>query len=215
MFRFVQGRTSSLGRKYIMAVTGMVLGIFLLIHAAGNSFFFQGKAAFNAYAEHLHSLGALIPISEILLVAIFLLHVLIGITLFLNNRDAGGGRYAVNKSFGGRTWGSRTMPWTGAVILSFLLLHLFNFRFVVHAVSVADTVTTVLGTPFVSLFYFFGVTALGLHITHGFWSIFQSVGVNHPKYNGLLRGGAYLLSALINIIFLGVILLIGLETFVL
>ncbi|XOF35128.1 MAG: succinate dehydrogenase cytochrome b subunit [Candidatus Electrothrix sp. YB6] len=208
MFGFLQSVTSSLGRKYIMAATGLLLGDFLLIHAIGNSFIFQGKVAFNAYAEHLHSLDPLIPLSELLLAAVFLLHIVTGISLFLENRKARGSRYAVRKSAGGQTWGTRTMPWTGAAILAFLILHLLTVRFVDHAVSVADTVVTVLGNPLLSFLYFLGVTALALHISHGFWSLFQSFGINHPQYNRLIRRGGYLLTALISCIFLSVILLL-------
>ncbi len=146
-----------------------------------------------------------------LLATAFLIHILTGISLFLENRKATGGsnRYTVRKSAGGQTWGSRTMPWTGATILAFLILHLLNVRFVDHSVSVADTVVTVLGNPFLSFLYFLGVAALTLHISHGFWSLFQSFGINHPQYNGLIRWGGYLLTALISCIFLGVVALFG------
>ncbi len=201
-------RTSSLGKKYIMAATGFLLGGFLLIHAAGNSVIFQGRAAFNAYAERLHSLGPLVPISEVLLLGIFLIHIIVGITLVLKNQDAGGGRYAVRKSTGGQTWGSRTMPSTGGLILCFILLHLFNVRFVEHLVSVADTVNTVFSNPYYTFFYSLGMIALALHISHGFWSLFQSIGINHPKYNALLRWGGYLVSLFIMGVFAGVIVLL-------
>ena len=86
MFDFLQGTLTSLGRKYTMAVSGFFLGVFLLTHAAGNSFIFQGKAAFNAYAEQLHSLGLLVPVAEFFLLIIFLTHIFIGIALFLKTR---------------------------------------------------------------------------------------------------------------------------------
>jgi succinate dehydrogenase / fumarate reductase cytochrome b subunit len=205
MSSFLQICTSSLGKKYIMAATGFLLGCFLLIHAVGNSFIFQGRAAFNAYAEHLHSLGPLVSISEVLLLALFLLHIITGITLFFNNEGASGGKYAVRKSTGGQTWGSRTMPGTGGMILSFILLHLFNVRFVEHPVSVADTVNTVLTSPYYTFLYSFGMIALALHISHGFWSLFQSAGLNHPKYNALLRWSGHLVSLFIIGVFAGVI----------
>lgn len=208
MYVFFQISTSSLGKKYIMAGTGLLLGCFLSIHAVGNSFIFQGGAAFNAYAEHLHSLGSLVPISEVLLLTVFLIHIITGITLSLGNQDAGGGRYAVSKSAGGRTWGSRTMPWTGAVILAFIPLHLFNVRFIEHTVSVADTVNAVLSNPWYILFYSLGMAALFLHISHGFQSLWQSMGMNHPQYNALIRGGSYLMSVLITSVFLGIIFLL-------
>ncbi|HHB76999.1 MAG TPA: succinate dehydrogenase, partial [Desulfobulbus sp.] len=110
---FVQTCSSSVGKKYIMALTGFMLGGFLLVHAAGNTSIFWGRHAFNSYAEHLHSLGFLITIAELVLLTIFLLHIITGISLFLQNLGARDSRYAVQKSAGGRTWGSRTMPYTG------------------------------------------------------------------------------------------------------
>jgi succinate dehydrogenase / fumarate reductase cytochrome b subunit len=103
MVNFLQGALSSLGRKYVMAVTGLLLGTFILLHAVGNSTLFQGKAALNAYAEQLHSLGPIIPLAEFFLLNIFLLHIVVGISVFWFNRQAHG-RYAVQNSAGGKTW---------------------------------------------------------------------------------------------------------------
>lgn len=208
MSDFLQRALSSLGRKYIMAVTGALLGFFLLVHAAGNSFIFQGKAAFNAYAEHLHSLGPLIPVAELILLIIFLVHIFIGISLFLKNQEAAGNRYAVKSSAGGETWGSRTMPWTGLTILAFLFLHLFTVRFVDQTLPIADVVYRVLGNPLYTLFYLFGIAALALHISHGFWSLLQTWGVHHPQYNVLMRIGACVLTALVSLVFFAVIVVL-------
>ncbi|MDU9050462.1 MAG: succinate dehydrogenase cytochrome b subunit [Candidatus Electrothrix sp. Rat3] len=208
MFDFLQRTLSSLGRKYIMAVTGFLLGVFLLIHGVGNSFIFFGKAAFNAYAEQLHSLGPLVPVAELLLLIVFLTHIFIGITLFFKNRDAAGSRYAVTSSSGGETWGSRTMPWTGLIILAFLLLHLFNVRFVDQTLPIADVVDRTLANPLYTLLYLFGITALTLHISHGFWSLLQTNGVYHPRYNSLIRKGACLLTAFICMVFIGVVVVL-------
>ncbi len=205
---FIQTCTSSVGKKYIMAITGLMLGGFLLVHAAGNSSIFWGRSAFLSYAEHLHSLGPLVPVAEIILLSIFLLHVVTGISLFLQNLQARSDRYAVSKPAGGRTWGSRTMPYTGPVILAFILLHLFNFRFTDQSVPVADIVSAVLTRPVYTLLYTTGMTVLALHISHGFWSLFQTMGINHPRYNGFIRIAGYLVCALIIAIFLVIILLL-------
>ena len=206
MFDFLQGIFSSLGRKCIMAATGFLLGVFLLIHAAGNSLIFRGKAALNAYAERLHSSGGpLIPSAEFFLLIIFLTHILFGISLFLKNREATGSRYAVKNSAGGETWGSRTMPWTGLLLLAFLLIHLGNVRFIDHALPIADVVEQTLAHPLSALFYLAAITALTLHISHGFRSLLQTWGINHPRYNGLMRIGAYILAALICAVFFGVV----------
>jgi succinate dehydrogenase / fumarate reductase cytochrome b subunit len=208
MFDLLQGARSSLGRKYIMAVSGVFLSVFLLFHAAGNTTLFQGKEAFNAYAEQLHSLGPLVPIAELLLLGIFLLHILFGVSLFWSNRQARSQRYAVNSSAGGETWGSRTMPWTGLIVFFFLLLHLVNVRFVDPSLPVADVVEQALTYPLYTVFYLFGITALVLHISHGLWSLLQTIGVHHPRYNTLMRNGARLLAVLICLVFWGVIVVL-------
>ncbi|MCW5211818.1 succinate dehydrogenase cytochrome b subunit [Desulfobulbus sp. TB] len=207
MVNFLQGALSSLGRKYIMAVTGLLLGTFILFHAVGNSTLFQGKAALNAYAEQLHSLGPIIPLAELILLNIFLLHIIVGISVFWLNRQARG-RYAVQNSAGGETWGSRTMPWTGLVILAFLFLHLFNVRFVDSTLLIADVVEKTLAHPVYTFCYIGGITALILHTSHGFWSLLQTLGVHHPRYNILMQGGACVLASLIALVFLGVIVLL-------
>jgi len=205
---FIKTCTSSLGKKYVMAVSGLMLGGFLIVHAAGNSSIFWGRSAFLSYAEHLHSLGPLVPVAEIILLSIFLLHVVTGISLFLQNLLARSDRYEVSKQAGGRTWGSRTMPYTGALILVFILLHLFNVRFTDQSIPVADTVGRVLTSPLYTLLYTAGMTVLALHISHGFWSLFQTMGINHPRYNSLIRGTTYLACGLIITIFLIIILLL-------
>lgn len=208
---FKQTCLSSVGKKYIMAITGFMLGGFLLVHAAGNSSIFFGRHAFNSYAEHLHSLGFLINIAELILLSIFLLHIITGINLFLQNRSARNNRYAVQKSAGGRTWGSRTMPYTGLAILTFILLHLINFHFVDHHRPIADIVGPILSNPVYTLFYGTAMLILGLHISHGFWSFFQSLGINHPKYNGMLRLISWVGCILIAGIFLAVVLMLFLS----
>ncbi len=205
---FVQTCSSSVGKKYIMALTGFMLGGFLLVHAAGNTSIFWGRHAFNSYAEHLHSLGFLITIAELVLLTIFLLHIITGISLFLQNLGARDSRYAVQKSAGGRTWGSRTMPYTGLAILAFILMHLINFHFVDHHQPIADIVKPVLSNPLYSLFYGTAMFVLGLHVSHGFWSIFQSLGINHPKYNSLLRCISWIGCILIAGIFIAIVLLL-------
>ncbi len=205
---FLQTCTSSVGKKYIMAVTGLLLGGFLLVHAAGNSSIFWGRRAFNGYAEHLHSLGILVNIAELGLLTIFILHIVTGLSLFLQNRAARDGRYAVNSTAGGRTWGSRTMPYTGLIILAFIIMHLANFHFVEQDRPIADIVSPVLNNPVYTFFYATAMLVVGLHVSHGFWSIFQSLGVNHPKYDAFIRTISWAGCILIAGIFLAIVLLL-------
>lgn len=159
---FIQTFRSSLGKKYIMALTGLLLGGFLLVHTIGNSTIFWGRSAFNAYAHHLHSLGVLVPIFEICLYTIFFLHVITGCLLWLQNRKARGGKYEMLVNAGGRTIGSKTMIYTGAAIFVFILIHLVNFHFPVktETKTISDFVTQVLNNPFFTLIYTAGICLL-------------------------------------------------------
>jgi succinate dehydrogenase / fumarate reductase cytochrome b subunit len=193
---------SSVGKKSIMAASGLLLSLFLLTHMLGNSVSFLGRDAFNTYAERLHSLGILVYIFEIGLLTLFLIHIITGIILYLENLQARPSRYSVNSSEGGRSWGSRTMPYTGAIILVFIIVHLRNFHFTDKSVPVADLVRELLSSPSLAFFYIFSLVALALHLSHGFWSLFQSIGFNHEKYNPLLLKGALVFSILMGTVFI-------------
>lgn len=189
-------------------MTGFLLGSFLLVHAAGNTSIFFGRNAFISYSDHLHSLGFLVGIAEILLLSLFLTHIITGLILFLENYRARASRYAVKKNAGGRTWGSYTMPYTGLVILGFIIIHLLNVHFSDHSRSIADTVAAVLHNPLFTVLYSVGLVALTLHISHGFWSMFQSMGINHPKYNQAIRTGAWIFCGIIVAVFFIIVLLL-------
>lgn len=193
---------SSVGKKSIMAASGLLLSLFLLTHMLGNSVSFLGRDAFNTYAERLHSLGVLVYIFEIGLLTLFLIHIITGIILYLENLQARPSRYSVNTSEGGRSWGSRTMPYTGVIILVFIIVHLMNFHFTDKTVPVADLVRELLSSPSLAFFYIFSLVALALHLSHGFWSLFQSIGFNHEKYNPLLMKGALVFSILMGTVFI-------------
>ena len=193
---------SSVGQKVLMAVSGTMLSLFLLVHGAGNSTLFLGRDSFLSYAEKLHSLGILVSLFEFSLLAVFLLHVAVGIALFLQNNAARPVRYQVDKSAGGRTPGSRTMPYTGVVILIFIVVHLLNFHFTDHSIPIADIVKNVLSQPLTALFYMAAMAVLCLHISHGFWSLLQTFGINHPQYNNALRNAGLALALLLAALFI-------------
>ena len=179
---------SSIGKKLMMAITGFSFCGFLAAHLAGNLTIYGGKEAFNGYAEHLHSLGPLLTVAELVLLTFFLVHVFTGLTLFLQNLKARPKRYAVNKCAGGRTFGSATMPYTGALLLAFIVFHLLNFHFVDKSDT---TIFTIVSTAFSHtgyvLIYILAMVVAAVHVSHGFWSAFQTVGANHPKYMPLIR----------------------------
>ncbi len=197
---------SSIGKKSIMAVTGLMLGLFLIAHLAGNSTAFFGRTAFNSYATHLHSLGGLVKVFELLLLTVFSIHIYFGIALFLENLEARPSRYEIDSSAGGRTWASRTMPYTGLLILVFIFHHLAKFHFGEFE-TVSDLVRDNLSRPISGGYYIFSLAVLTLHISHGSWSFFQTLGMNHPKYDTPIKLLTLAGSILIGITFIMIPLL--------
>jgi len=185
---FVSFITSSIGKKLIMAITGLGFCTFLAGHLAGNLTLFAGETAFNTYAEHLHSLGPVISVAEIGLLVFAVLHVATGILLFYKNFQARPKRYSVKKNAGGRTLGSSTMPYTGLLLLSFVIMHLFDFHFVDKTDrTIFEIVAGTFSNPVYVFLYTAAMIIAAFHVSHGFWSAFQTFGLNHPKYMPVIR----------------------------
>jgi succinate dehydrogenase / fumarate reductase cytochrome b subunit len=174
---------SSIGKKLMMAITGLSFCAFLLGHLAGNLTIYAGQEAFNSYAAHLHSLGPLITAAELGLLVCAVIHIVTGLTLFYQNTTARGGRYAVNKKGGGRTIGSATMPYSGVLLLVFVVVHLINFHFVDKSnTTIFQIVSEKFANPLWAFIYVAAMIVAAVHVSHGFWSAFQTIGANHPKY---------------------------------
>jgi succinate dehydrogenase / fumarate reductase, cytochrome b subunit len=180
---------TQVGKKLLMAVTGFSFMLFLFVHLMGNLLLYQGPDAFNAYAARLHSLGVLVTVAEIGLLIFAGVHIIAGLLLFIENFRARPVRYAVKKNAGGRTVGSATMPYTGFLILGFVILHLSNFRFPPPEPGfVFASVADLFGAwPYV-LIYTVAAIVVAVHIRHGFWSLFQTLGLNHGKYMPAIQG---------------------------
>lgn len=179
----IQTLWSSIGKKLLMAVTGLCFCIFLVGHLAGNLTIYAGKDAFNAYAERLHALGALITLAELGLLLFAVVHISTGLTLFYLNFKSRPKRYITNKRGGGRTIGSATMPYTGILLLIFIVVHLTNFHFVDKTgTTIHQIVSRTFEHPFYVGIYVAAMIVAALHVSHGFWSAFQTLGANHPKY---------------------------------
>ena len=191
---------SSVGKKLMMAVTGLFFCVFLVLHLAGNLTIYMGKDVFNSYAEHLHALGPLLTLAEWGLLIFAVIHISTGLFLFYQNFKARPTRYAVNKRAGGRTLGSATMPYTGVILLLFVVYHLFNFHFVdkTHT-TIFQIVSNAFAQPGYVLIYTFAMITAAVHVSHGFWSAFQTIGANHPKYTPFLRGLSLVFSLIVGI----------------
>ena len=194
---------TSVGKKIIMAMTGGCLAGFLVVHVLGNTAIYFGAHAFNSYAAHLHEFDPVLKFFELVLVLIFLIHVSFGVMLFLHNRVARPLRYAVNKSSGGSTLGSSTMLYTGVVILAFIGYHLFYVSFSPEhfSSSIAVVIRDQLHVPFVAGLYIVSIMALALHLSHGLWSLWQSLGVSHPAYDMVIRRGTLTLAVVMGTVF--------------
>lgn len=189
---------SSIGRKQLVAVTGLALCGFLVGHLTGNFLLMVGPDAFNLYSHKLISLGAVLWLIELVLLVIFLVHLGLAVKLTLENKKARGvQKYAVKRNTGrGTTFMSASMPYTGVILLIFLILHLMNLKFGTHYETTVDGVvmrdiykTTMeyFANPVNVGWYVFAMTAAALHTAHGFSSAFQSLGLNHGKYYSKIK----------------------------
>ncbi|WP_185856645.1 succinate dehydrogenase cytochrome b subunit [Blattabacterium cuenoti] len=177
---------SSIGKKVVMATTGVFLMIFLLLHLSVNLFLFSGEKAFNEAVFFMRK-NILIRIMEYVLAIGFVIHILLGIKLHLENKKRKGEvDYAVN-SYSTSSFSSRTMVYTGILILCFLILHMINFMIPmkysnhIHSISDYNIVVSLFKNPFYTLIYVFSFFILGIHLNHGFQSSFQSLGLSNRK----------------------------------
>jgi succinate dehydrogenase / fumarate reductase cytochrome b subunit len=143
-----------------------------------------------------------VHIIEFLLAALFLLHVTTGVLLTVENFLARPRRYQVDKNGGGRTIASQTMIYSGTVILLFIPVHLSNFHFRNDLLPITDLIREVLQEPSFALLSIVAALCLAVHVSHGFWSMFQTIGLDHPKYLRLIHGCTLVLSLFIGIIFI-------------
>ncbi len=186
--RFIFILSSSIGKKLIMAITGLSFCIFLVSHLAGNLIIYAGNDAFNSYAERLHTLGSLLILAEIGLLFLGIVHVSTGTYLFSQNIRARPERYKKKKNAGGRTIGSSTMPYTGFLILIFIIFHLIDFHFVEKADrSVYQIVLETFSNPGYAIFYILSMVVVAVHVDHGFWSLLQTLGINNMECMPILR----------------------------
>ena len=170
-----------------MATTGLLLLLFLAVHAFGNAAIYIGSKYFQIYADTLHSFPVLVFIFGVGLLVVALTHICLGILLFLETLQTRSSRYDVQARVVENTFASRTMPYTGLFILLFLLVHVFGFGIAApEDVPISITVKEMLSGFFYSLFYIVSFVALAIHLNHGFWSMLQTFGFNHPRYNGLI-----------------------------
>jgi succinate dehydrogenase / fumarate reductase cytochrome b subunit len=191
---------SSIGKKCLMALTGLMFCSFVGLHLFGNLSIYGGGGYFSSYAEHLHKLGVLINLAEFVLLGAAILHISMGALLFYEKLRARPERYAVKKRAGGRTWSSATMPYTGLYILFFITIHLITFHFAgATPQTIFDLVARVFSSPAYVIFYIFSMIVIAFHVKHGLWSAFQTLGIINTKYEPLVRGASLVFSIIVGI----------------
>lgn len=212
---FVDMMTSTIGRKVLMALTGIFLCLFLIVHLIGNLQLLKGDGgtAFNDYAHFMGS-NPLIQTVSVLNFTFIVLHIVYSIILTRMNMQARPRKYAYSKPAANSNWRSRKMMALGSIILIFLIVHLVYFWGKMKLTHVAglELVNKVQGSETLDLYslvkaafsdiimvvlYVVSMIALAFHLSHGFQSAFQTFGLNHVKYTPLIKVLGYAFAILI------------------
>jgi succinate dehydrogenase / fumarate reductase cytochrome b subunit len=196
---------SSVAKKIISGVTGLCLIGFVIVHLLGNLALLLGNAEFfNRYSHFLNSFGWLIVLLELGLLGFFLFHIVMGIAVWFDKKNARPEGYQKKAKAGPpsrMTLSSRTMIITGPVLLVFLVIHVLSFKYgpgveqgyvtYIHGVEMRDMyslVVDVFQNEAYAIGYVLVMIFLGYHLRHGFWSAFQSLGINHPRWTPVIYG---------------------------
>jgi succinate dehydrogenase / fumarate reductase cytochrome b subunit len=179
------------GRKILMAITGQLMVLFVIVHLLGNSSIFIGPNGINAYAEHLHSLGPLVWIFRLVMLTLLLVHGIYGVLVTLENSTANPAKYAVNTKLKAG-FASENMIWTGLLLLAFIIYHLLHFTARVTPgmtlqndlqgrFDVFSMVVSSFQHGIIALIYVVAMVVLFLHLFHGIQSFFQTMGWNNDR----------------------------------
>lgn len=203
---------SSIGKKWIVALTGLVLIAYVIGHLIGNLQIYISPKQINWYGEKLHSMGILLWLVRAFLIACFVLHIVTTIKLSIENRMSRPDRYAVKKNIR-TTAAARTMIVSGLILLCFVIFHLLqftirpanlpgnisfpNFKLPNGHTDVYTMVVSAFENPFTAFFYILGMFLLCMHLSHGFSSFFQTLGLNSTKVAHTLETGGTVLAWLI------------------
>jgi succinate dehydrogenase / fumarate reductase, cytochrome b subunit len=190
-----------MGKKVAMAVSGLVLFGFVVGHMLGNLQIYLGRARINAYAHSLREIPVLLWGIRALLFVCVVVHIISAVQLTALKMEARPTRYARHEPVVS-SYASRTMMWSGPILLAFIIYHLLHLTFgTVHPnfieLDVFDNVINGFRVVPASIAYIIGMVALGLHLRHGIWSMFQSVGISHPRYTPWLKAFATVMTAII------------------
>lgn len=204
MNRLVRTMSSSIGAKWVMALTGLGLLGFVIAHMLGNLQLFLGQDAYNGYAHKLQSMGGLLWVARLGLLALLLAHVAAAVKVTRSNRAARPAPYATPQRSAVTSYAARTMFLTGLAVLAFVIFHLAHYTFgIVQPDSFSRDNLDLLGrpdaygmmiagfsNPLVAALYVVAHVPLCLHIGHGASSLFHTLGCTHPRF-ACLRDGCF------------------------
>jgi len=201
---------STNGKKVIMGATGFILFAFIVGHMLGNMQIYAGADKFNSYGHFLHGVPELLWIVRIGLLAAVGLHIWASVGLALRKTKARPVGYAKRQNTVS-SYASRTMYWSGPILLAFVIYHILHLTAgVVHPGSSfqeGDVYANTVGgfqVWYVSAWYIFSMILLGLHLRHGFWSMFQSLGINHPRHTPILQKAAIAFAIIVTAGFISI-----------
>ncbi|MGC8917254.1 MAG: succinate dehydrogenase cytochrome b subunit [Thermoanaerobaculum sp.] len=182
---------TTVGKKLVMAVTGLILAVFVLGHMAGNLQIYQGPEKLNHYAQLLRVSMPLLWTVRLVLLLSVILHIVAAVQVTLQNWRSRPQKYAMS-AYQEADIASRTMIWGGLVVAAFVVYHLLHLTLGSAHPSfrpgdVYHNVVAGFQVPLVSAFYILANIFLALHLYHGMWSWFQTLGFSHPKYNRARR----------------------------
>ncbi len=202
---------STNGKKVVMAVTGFIMFLFIIGHLLGNLLIFAGPEKINTYGAFLHFDNTLLWIIQIILIITVVLHITATVQLGLRNKRARPIGYSRKKAINS-SYASRTMYWSGPIVLVFIVFHLLQFT----AGAIHPGATFIPGDDYhnlvsgfqvwwVSIWYIFAICLLGLHLRHGLWSMLQSVGLSHSlRRERVLKQVALVISIVIVLGFISI-----------
>jgi succinate dehydrogenase / fumarate reductase cytochrome b subunit len=210
MNRLVLFWQSSVGKKAVMGVTGLILVAYLITHVLANLLVFSGPDRINRYAQLLHSSPAALWGARLVLLAAVILHIVAATQLALRSRAARPQPYAAGREPQVSTFAARTIRWGGLLILVFLVYHILHFTTgTLHPDFVElnphHNVTTGFRHPLVAAIYLLAMAAVGLHLYHGVWSSGRSLGLSQPSPRPLHRTIALGLALLVWLGFTGIV----------
>jgi succinate dehydrogenase / fumarate reductase cytochrome b subunit len=193
---------TSVGKKAVMAVTGIIMVAYLITHVLANLLVFQGPEQINRYSRFLHGTGGALWAARLVLFAALVLHILAAVQLTARRQAARPVGYAGGREAQVSTFASRSIRWGGGVILVFLVYHILHFTLgTVHTSFVEGdpyhNVAAGFASPAVVVFYELAMAAVGLHLYHGIWSSGRSLGLSAPSPRPIRRQLALVLSVFV------------------